>query len=273
MISDSSGAGWARGLVLGAGDLLLGGACPGCQQPGLGLCARCRTLVARRPAGWTRPDPCPAGYPPTVTSSDYDPVMRRVIAAHKERDALTLTGFLAGRLALSIAGLLQQPAALGRRILLVPMPSNPAAVRRRGLDSVRTLSTGAKRLLWQSTGLWVEVAPMLRLRRVLADQAGLGATMRIENLRGGLVADRPWKWPAESLIVLVDDVTTTGASLTEAARALRAAQLPVLGAAVLAATRRRVRPGLGSPGFGSPGFGSPGLGSPSFGVDGGKRSP
>lgn len=229
---------WARTLVHGAGDLLLGGACPGCEQPGLGLCLQCRAAVSARPVVWTRPEPCPVGYPATVTASDYDPVMRRIITAHKEREALSLTAFLAERLVLSLAWLLQQPAALQMRVILVPMPSNPQAVRRRGLDSVKTLTTAAQRLLGRSAGLRVEVAAIVRLRRSLADQAGLTATARAENLRGGLVACRPANSSAESLVVLVDDITTTGATLTEAARAVQDARLPVLGAAVLAATRR-----------------------------------
>jgi adenine/guanine phosphoribosyltransferase-like PRPP-binding protein len=39
-------------------------------------------------------------------------------------------------------------------------------------------------------------------------------------------------------VVLVDDLVTTGSSLTEAARALREARIPVLGAATVAATVR-----------------------------------
>jgi adenine/guanine phosphoribosyltransferase-like PRPP-binding protein len=43
-------------------------------------------------------------------------------------------------------------------------------------------------------------------------------------------------------VVLVDDLVTTGSSLTEAARALREARIPVLGAATVAATVRLRRP-------------------------------
>jgi predicted amidophosphoribosyltransferase len=74
--------------------------------------------------------------------------------------------------------------------------------------------------------------------RRVADQAGLRAAARRENLAGAFRLRRSISTGA---VVLVDDVVTTGSSLTEAARALRAANIPVLGAATVAATVR-VRP-------------------------------
>ena len=72
--------------------------------------------------------------------------------------------------------------------------------------------------------------------------------LRAANLAGALQA----RGPLHGLpVVLVDDVVTTGATLTEASRALGAAGARVCGAAVVAATQRRA--GAGGAGAGAGG--------------------
>ncbi len=72
--------------------------------------------------------------------------------------------------------------------------------------------------------------------RPVADQAGLGAR--------GPPGESGRRFPAAAAdlsaaaVVLVDDLVTTGSSLTEAARVLGEARIPVLGAATVAATVR-----------------------------------
>ncbi|WP_225991356.1 ComF family protein [Actinomadura montaniterrae] len=85
----------------------------------------------------------------------------------------------------------------------------------------------------------VAVGGLRQCRRV-ADQAGLGARARRDNLSGALEAVGRAAL-AGRRVVLVDDVITTGASLAEAARALRAAGADVVAAATVAATPLRRR--------------------------------
>lgn len=174
----------------------------------------------------------------TVTSSTYDPILRRLISAHKERQALALTSFLADRLALSIHGLLaREPYAVHTgRVALVPIPSAASTVRRRGFDATAAMARLAARRL---RGRYpVTVRSVLTQGRRVADQAGLSAVARRYNLSGAFRMRRPI---STSAAVLVDDLVTTGSSLTEAARVLRKAGITVLGAATVAATVR-VRP-------------------------------
>lgn len=71
--------------------------------------------------------------------------------------------------------------------------------------------------------------PVLRQRRAVADQSGLGARGRFANLAGALeVVTGGARLMEGGRVVLVDDLMTTGASLTEAARALSAVHLPFI---------------------------------------------
>ena len=108
-------------------------------------------------------------------------------------------------------------------VLLVPVPSAPAATRSRGHDPVRRIAFAAAGEL-RGAGWPVRVAGVLRQRRVVADQAGLDARQRLENLVGALtVVSGGARVLGGGRVVLVDDLVTTGASLAEAARAVRAA--------------------------------------------------
>ncbi len=79
--------------------------------------------------------------------------------------------------------------------------------------------------------------------RAPQDQAGLGRAARLGNLEGTMTLRRGVVGPVRGAcaLVLVDDVVTSGATLTEAARALRPLGLP-LSAAVVGARRRGSRP-------------------------------
>jgi predicted amidophosphoribosyltransferase len=84
---------------------------------------------------------------------------------------------------------------------------------------------------------------VLSLTRRVRDSAGLGSSERAVNLAGAIAARRA---PEGVGALVVDDIVTTGATLQECVRALRAAGWPVIGTAVVASTPRR-GDGMGGP--------------------------
>ncbi|KUJ39901.1 phosphoribosyltransferase, partial [Streptomyces rimosus subsp. rimosus] len=122
-------------------------------------------------------------------------------------------------------------------LLLIPIPSAPRAVAGRGHDPVRRMALAAARDL-RREGVPVRVLNVLKQRRTVVDQAGLSARQRLANVSGALiVVTGAGRLLAAAPVVLVDDLMTTGASLAEAARAVRAAGGRVVGAGVVAAPR------------------------------------
>ncbi|MFI6501584.1 ComF family protein [Nonomuraea typhae] len=118
------------------------------------------------------------------------------------------------------------------------MPSARRAVRARGHDPVGRLAVLAVGRL-RALGVRAEAVPVLAQARRVADQAGLSATERAANLGSSLRVTGRLRGAPGATVVLVDDIVTTGATLAEAARALRTAGVQVAAAATVAATRRR----------------------------------
>ena len=174
--------------------------------------------------------PLPAG-PPVYAACEYAGDVRNALIAFKERRQRALAGPLAGYLsdAIDVSRRQLGGAGLGQPVL-VPIPSSRSAVRERGGDHLRRLAVEVAK----QNGL--TVLPALRLPGRVRDSARLSPSQRTANLANRMSAapstgGRP--------VLIVDDIVTTGATLAEASRALRAAGWQVCGAAVIAATKLR----------------------------------
>jgi len=202
--------------------LVLPVTCAGCDEPDVTLCETCRDQL--------RPRVSRSGRGLRVWSGlSFEGVSARVVRALKEDGRTGLARDLAPALRAAVDAAVDaasvDPRGVGR-IVLVPIPTSRSAFRRRGYRVVELVAHRA--------GLRTE--RLLTFARVAADQRGLDREARRRNVANSLRA----RHAAGLRIVVIDDVVTTGATLEEAARALRSSGAEVIGAATIAATARRI---------------------------------
>lgn len=239
-------------MLAALADLVLPRCCAGCGVPGAMLCAACCALLAAPRVA--SPRRFPWGFPPTVAAGSYAGPVRPAVVAFKERGRVELATPLGTALALAVAAVVGGVRGPVGPVALVPLPSSAAALRSRGRDHVRELTAVAVAEL-RTAGLMAEEVLLLRRTGRLRDSAGLSVAERRANLSGTFAPATGLAVPPEAVLVLVDDVVTTGATVTEAAAVLTSARgagaAPVL-AAVVAATPRRTAPEPGRNGTSQP---------------------
>ncbi len=222
-----------RDLLRSVLDLLLPSCCARCG--GLGdaaLCAACARGLPRlapgcRPAAGTRLQALAAEVPfageierwihrykyPPGGLLGLDPAPEALLAVLLAQAAARLPGPAPG--------------------LVVAVPQHPRGLRRRGFDPAGMLARG----LAARCGLPFSARTLRRLRDG-PSQTGLSRADRRRNVAGAFSVRPGARLPAR--IWLVDDVVTTGATLDEAARALRrAGAREVLGVCVAQTPRPR----------------------------------
>ncbi len=207
----------ARGALLDAVALVLPVECSGCGAPDRAVCAVCAAALVQPLLHR------PVGSIDVVSAAAYEGVVAAIVVAFKDSGRTDAAHALGGALRWAVSGALSLAADHRGPIELTPMPSSRAAIRQRGYRPVE-LALHAARL---------PSSPTLRVVRSVRDQASLSAEERRHNLVGSMAARVDLSGRA---FVLVDDVLTTGASITEASRAIRAAGGRVLGAATIAST-------------------------------------
>jgi predicted amidophosphoribosyltransferase len=250
--------GWLRSwfavqrVVQDGVGLLLPTSCVLCAAEDAALCPTCaRNLRARTRRPFRAESAAPALMDvngtvllPVVAAGAYAHELAHLLLAFKNGGRADLAGplaaCLAGALETAVAGpAVSLPRAAGE-LLLVPVPGSGRSFRRRGFVPVLLLLRLLKRRRALPAGTELCCALRLRWRRPwrARNQKGLGRSRRRANVHNSMRADGSL---AGRTVVIVDDVLTTGATLAEAARALREAGALVSGAVVLAATAAPAR--------------------------------
>lgn len=152
----------------------------------------------------------------------YSEQPARIINAVKESGITSLVLFMGQLMATNWPTALKEP-------LLVPVPSSPTNMRKRGFSHTLLLAKAIAKNMPDS-----KVRPLLRSARRRTDQVGLSASQRVANLSAAFAVDLRGFHPQGGPIVVIDDVSTTGATLAAAISTLTQAGLCVSGFAVFA---------------------------------------
>lgn len=143
----------------------------------------------------------------------FGPQVRAVVHAFKYQDRGYLSGFLAERMAQEW----DNYPPLSQAELLVPVPLFYRKEKQRGYNQAALLAEKLARL---KNMAWDKHA--LKRRRNTRSQTELGREGRLQNMQGAFVCERPEAVKGK-VILLIDDVATTGATLEGCATALKAA--------------------------------------------------
>ncbi len=174
-------------------------------------------------------DKCPACGGSRLISkvwacSSYDDFFRPLIHSFKYQGIIPAGRFLSRNLADLMADRLQE-----KKIdMIIPVPLHPLRECKRGFNQ----SVYIAEELQNELHIPIDLDVLIRVRRT-KDQTGLNREQRKKNMRGAFRIN-PKADLEKKRIILVDDVTTSGATASEAARILKEAGAREIQLAVLA---------------------------------------
>ncbi len=194
-------------------DWLFPPRCVGCGQEGKHLCPDCLEQIPRADT---------LDLEDSYALFDYtDPRAKKLIWKLKYHGLTAVAPAVARLLSELVLPDLADQVLFGvHRFLLVPIPITPKRKRERGFNQAAVL---ARELARQNSDLLsYEPKIVAKIKDTPTQVSIKGRAARLKNLQGAFAVTDPAKVKNQTVIVL-DDVITTGATVAEARRALRAA--------------------------------------------------
>ncbi len=165
---------------------------------------------------------CQRLHPPferAVAYGSYDGGLRDLIHLLKYQQVRPAAAVLGRMLAETITGV--ETTLLPGLIAVVSVPLHVRKRAQRGFNQSELIARAALKQLGRPERFQMLIGVLVR-RRETASQIGLTRHQRRENLRGAFAVADPQRL-AKRNVLLVDDVFTTGTTVSECARVLRRA--------------------------------------------------
>jgi ComF family protein len=209
-------------------NLLLPSNCVICNASGSNICERCLANLALKSRKVSRL--AISGF----ATCEYFTETAKVISEFKESHQTSIARVMATAMYEALANFELE------NCILVPIPSKQESFATRGFEPATLLAKALARRVARQANILLPVVKTLRYKSSVADQASLSGKDRRTNLIGSMAAAKLGSnFAATAKVILVDDIVTTGASLTEAKRCLEEIGVQVLGFVTFAETLPR----------------------------------
>ncbi|MBR8838369.1 MAG: ComF family protein [Stigonema ocellatum SAG 48.90 = DSM 106950] len=208
-------------------NLFLKSNCPLCQRPtSEEFCQQCYRQLQKchlpEPSFlWQNPQP-------VFALARYSGILKRAIAAMKYENQPQIARPLGQWL--GEAWLLNSPKYT-QKLVVVPIPLHPSKQKQRGFNQAALIAQS----FCDTTGLKLKLNGLERVRETKA-QHNLSATEREKNLASAFELGKDFRRPSDALVLLVDDIYTTGATTKSVVQTLTQGGIGVLGLAAAAVT-------------------------------------
>lgn len=215
-----------KSAIKNLADLVFPSRCIGCSQLGISICSNCRS--SWHPHIYLREVSVAGAIYPVVSSVQYSPVASRVLLSAKESNIASADQLLIDAISHSLSHFVKRFGGT----TLVAIPSRRSATRKRGRNFLGEITSEVARISENKIS-FIDTQLLVHSRGV-KDQSALNSRQRLSNVSGALAVPSKFKSRFSDgnigPLIIVDDLITTGATLTEAIRALLAAGFEVKGA-------------------------------------------
>jgi ComF family protein len=207
-------------------NLFLKSNCPLCDRSAEDIfCRYCRRQL--QDCQLPQPDRAWQTDNPLFAWGKYEGALKQSIAKLKY-DGHRSIGDVYGEL-LATSWLQSMPANLPTKLIVVPIPLHLEKLKTRGFNQAELIA----RRFCQLTGHKLDLS--LQRNRSTIAQFGLSRSARQENVAGAFTLAPRSSLNANSTVLFIDDIYTTGATIRSATATLKSRNIQVCGVAAIAA--------------------------------------
>lgn len=171
---------------------------------------------------------------PLAVAHSYAPPLSTVIFTYKDNQIPELAHFLADLLAGAIEQVIHNAGFPSSNVLLIPIPTRARSLQQRGFDPMGLITQQLTKNGYRAID-------------ALVDYRSSGRSKALNIAERKAAAQNAFRIRSDSItvrlsgrqVIVIDDVTTTGATLREASELLMHSGIHVIGCASIAGSRKR----------------------------------